>query len=167
MAPGPDIELLKQILVPVDLAGPMAFIYAYVPADRPDDLALSFLEALKAKEPARYAAYLTGMRMVGLKGYSRDEKWHMLDPNRPPKGIAKNSKGVPYGFDDIGEFKNIAHKSRIFHLREGKLFVLLTAYRGKKEDDLTADALNPAIYMRERFLMQRQALMVRRAGSNR
>ena len=86
----------------------------------------------------------------------------MLDESKPIKGVAKD-----VSLKGMGEFKNIGHKSRIYHLREDRMFILLTAYEGKKEDDLTADAVNPALHLRDRFFLERAALTTRRAGGKR
>ena len=88
--------------------------------------------------------------MVGMKGFARWEKWHDLDPKKPPEGILKTKTGQKSSLDGMGVFKNVPHQSRDLPLHgagEG-LIVLLTVYTGKNEDDLTADAINPALRSR-------------------
>ena len=102
-----------------------------------------------------------------MKGYARWEKWHDLDPKKPPKGISKDVSGQRESLDGMGVFKNVPHESRIYHCTEpGGLIVLLTAYTGKNEDDLTADAINPALSARKEYLHRKTQLITRRRTAN-
>lgn len=125
-----------------------------------------FLTRLRVAEPGRLTHYLAAFRMVGQSGYARNEKFRMLDDERPPRGIATDSKGRPYTLKGMGEFKNISHQSRIFFCTGGVagLFVLLSTFEEKKEDDLTAEAINPALRAREEFCRRRDQRLATRGG---
>jgi len=160
-----NVEGYAEILEAIDIQGSHSMLYAYVPkTDVPRDLAWDFLQGLAATDAARHAQYLTTFRRLGMQGHARGEVWHMLDDDRPIKGLAKDVRGDTFSLKHIGEFKNLGHKSRIYHLREDRLIILLTAYEGKNEDKLTADAVNPALHLRERFVRDKAALLMRRAG---
>ncbi len=151
----------RALLEDVDVRGPFYEIYAYRPqASEPPDSAWLFLSALKQKDLARYSKYLVTIRRLGMSGQARFEDWHMLDPKKPPKGLAHDAKLLK----NIGELKNIGHKSRIFHYREERRLILLTAYEGKKEDKLTADSVNPALDLLKRFFHERESLLHKVGG---
>lgn len=164
----PDIAPYAVLLLPIDVGGPERFVYSYTRADGTNEVA-AFLERLKASEPGRYVPYAAGIRMVGQDGRGRGDKYHPLKTKtKIPKGIAADAQGRALSLSGMVVFKNIAHKSRIYGFTEpGGVIVLLTAYEGKKEDDLTADAINPALYAREEYLARKQVLLQKRAGGSR
>jgi len=154
-------EVIDQLLTPIDIGGPRRIIYSYR-HEHGFDYVWTFLEDLKKRHSGRYTRYMTIFRYFGLNGGARGDVWHMLDPEKAPKGIDPKltPNGVKIAIQGIGEFKNIAHKSRILHCNdEGGLCILLTPYKGKKEDDLTADALNPAIAARAEYERRRDQLI--------
>lgn len=120
---------------------------------------IAFLDNLKAKLPAYHTKYITAFRMLSGMGRTPFDKWHMLEKDKVPRGIAKDSKGVPYSLDAVGEFKNISHKSRIYHACYENLIVLLSAFEGKKEDELTAQMVNPALTLRVEYEERRDELI--------
>lgn len=142
--------IVEQLLSPIDTQGDRRFIYSYRRCDGSDEVR-EFLERLKREEPGRYTRYMTSFRFFGM-GRARGDVWHMLDPDDTPKGVNGDITG-------LGEFKNIGHKSRIFHCNEEALCVLLTKFEGKKEDELPADAINPALAARTDYQRRRDQLI--------
>lgn len=142
--------IVAELLSPIDLQGDRRFVYSYR-RQGGDDEAREFLERLKAEEMGRYTKYMTAIRFFGM-GRARGDVWHMLDPKDAPKGVNGS-------LDGIGEFKNIGHKSRIFHCNDGPLCVLLTKFEGKKEDDLPPEPLNRAIAARDEYWKRRNLII--------
>jgi hypothetical protein len=155
----PDISGFASLLSAVDVQGPTRFVYSYL-HEKEGDVVGAFLRRLRETAPGRLVPYTTAMRMVGLQGRASGEKWHMLDKEKVPKGIAKDAKGQQMSLNGIGEFKNIAHKSRIFHCTdEDGLIVLLTFFEGKKENKLSTEAINPALYARQEYIRRKGELI--------
>ncbi|MGC9983246.1 MAG: hypothetical protein ABSF35_06395 [Polyangia bacterium] len=158
----PDIAAFAELLSPIDVAGQARYIYSYIHELTGNEVA-AFLEQLKDDPKGRCSQYVSAFRMVGMKGFARWEKWHDLDPKKPPDGILKTNTGQKSSLDGMGVFKNVPHQSRIYHCTEpGGLIVLLTVYTGKNEDDLTADAINPALRSREEYKRRKTQLIARR-----
>jgi hypothetical protein len=163
----PDISRYAELLGEVCVAGPQRFIYSYR-HEQAGDVVGNFLTELQATEAGRYSSYVAAFQMVGTRGFARNEKHRMLDNDRIPKGIAKTPTGEAESLNGMGEFKNIGHKSRIYHCTmPGGLIVLLTVFTEKKEDALTADAINPALYARREFFRRRDKLLARAQGGGR
>jgi hypothetical protein len=163
----PDIALFAELLHPVDPAGPERFIYAYTRENGTSEVA-AFLEQLRQTAPGRFVHYSVNFRRVGLDGRGRGDKYHPLKTKtKIPKGIAKDASGRELSLSGMVVFKNNSHQSRIYGCTEPDgLIILLTVYEGKKEDDLTADAINPALYAREEYFARKGAMLSRkRAGS--
>lgn len=163
--PPPDISAFAELLAPVWDRGPERYIYSYK-HESSGNLVEEFLAELERKAHARYTNYISSFRRLGTLGPLQmpNEKWRKLDPDRPPPGVLKEFAGKRLSLDGMCEFKNIAHKSRIFHsIEPGGLCVLLTFYTSKKENDLTADAINPALRAREEYLRRKNQLIERRA----
>lgn len=160
MAQDPDIlkAIVAELLHPIDVQGDRRFIYSYRRQDGRDEVR-EFLERLKREQPGRHARYLVAFRMFAL-GRARGDVWHMLDPDKKPKGVSG-------AVGEIGEFKNIGHQSRIFHCNEEKLCVLLTTFESKKENDLPAEAINPALTARDDYLRRRDVIIARILRGNR
>jgi hypothetical protein len=154
LAGDPDIlkALVAELLSPIDVQGDRRFVYSYRRADGTDE-AREFLERLRREEPGRYTKYMTGFRFFGM-GRARGDVWHMLDADTKPKGVNGDISG-------IGEFKNIGHKSRILHCNEEALCILLTKFEGKNEDELPAEAINPALAARDDYMLRREQIIAR------
>jgi hypothetical protein len=123
------------------------------------DVVGDFLRALREKEPGRYSPYHTAFQMMAVRGRVTGEKWHLLDPDKPPSGILKDRTEKKLSLVGMGEFKNIAHKSRIFHHTEPNGLLVLLTFTQKKENRLTADAVNPALRAREEYLRRKLLLL--------
>lgn len=162
MVQPPDISAFAELLSPIDIQGPERYLYSYNDEGAHNQVR-DFLVELEAKAHARYMKYLSAFRMVAQTGRAPWDKWHPLDPKSPPHGVLKDEKGNKISLDGIGEFKNIGHKSRIFHCMEpGGLYVLLTVHTGKNENDLTADSVNPALKMRIEYVRRKGQLLIAR-----
>lgn len=146
--------IITELLHPIDVQGERRFIYSYRREDGSDEVR-AFLERLQREEPGRFARYMTSFRFFGM-GRARGDVWHMLDANKKPKGVTGDVGA-------IGEFKNIGHKSRIFHCDEDALCILLTTLVGKKEDALPPEAINRALAARDDFLRRRNELIISRS----
>lgn len=147
--------IVSDLLNPIDTQGDRRFVYSYRREDGSDEVR-DFLERLQ--QTGRSSRYMVAFRRFSM-GQTRGDVWHMLDSEKTPKGVTGNVKG-------IGEFKNIGHKSRIFHCNEESLCILLTKFEGKKEDDLPAEAINPALAARDDYTRRRDQLIARLRGSH-
>jgi hypothetical protein len=153
----PDVSRFADMLSAIDVAGPARFIYSYVHEDE-GDVVSEFLERLREDKAGRLAKYITAFRMVGQSGMARNDKFRWLDDERVPRGVATDQNGHAYTLKGMGEFKNRDHQSRIFMCTGWVpgLFVLLTVFEKKKENALTAEAINPALRARQEMLRRVQ-----------
>lgn len=141
----------------------MRFIYAYVD-EQGRCLVAEFLDELKRREKKAWSRYRVAMTMLATQGRATGEKWHMLDPKRPPHGILKDARGNKLSLSEMGEFKNTDHQSRIFHMTEpGGIIILLSVFTGKKEDEMTAESVNPALKAREEYRLRKARCLARRS----
>jgi hypothetical protein len=150
----PDVvkAIVTELLHPIDTRGERRFVYSYRRENGSDEVR-EFLERLEKTEKGRYTRYMTAFRFFGM-GRTRGDVWHMLDQDKAPKGVTGDTQG-------IGEFKNIGHKSRILHCNDESLCILLTKFEGKKEDELPAEAVNPALAARDDYFRRRDQLIAR------
>jgi len=144
--------IITELLHPIDVQGDRRFIYSYRREDGRDEVR-GFLERLKRDESGRYARYMASFRFFAL-GRARGDVWHMLDAKKKPRGV-KGDVG------ELGEFKNLGHQSRIFHCNEDALCILLTTFESKKENDLPAEAINPALTARDDYVRRRNLIIAR------
>lgn len=102
--------------------------------------ALDFLDGCDAKTKARYILKFTKMCDFGRL---RGEDYHLLDAK----------KGVKEA-DGLSEFKDIASKSRILAMNDGKRarLVLLHGFGGKKEDRIKPQEILIADRRRQDYL---------------
>ena len=146
------------MLRPIDTTGPQRFIYAYVGEDGRSEVG-DFLDELKRREKWAWSRYRVAFSTMASMGQATGDKWHMLDPKRPPHDILKDERGNKLSLSEMGEFKVTDHLSRIFHTTApGGLMILLTVFTKKNQNEMTAASVNPALKAREE-LRRRKALL--------
>ena len=141
------------------------YIYSYIPNVEDELTPHRFLAEMEARASGHYQGYKATIARVASTGRANDDKWHRLNTTDIPDGVMPGHPDRKHALDDMGEFKHIGDKSRIYHLLEGNLIVMLGALQIKKEDKLKAWMINPSLKLRTEFFTRRANLLRRRAGS--
>jgi hypothetical protein len=143
-------NIIEEMLEPLDpkFLGPVKSIYCYLPSAGGCP-SREFLETQDMKVQATYAKQFEKV-CQGLQ--LRGDRWH---PWNEEDG--KGCKG-------LAEYKDISSKSRVMHVVEGNLHVLLFGFAGKKENKVDRIYVKRAIDLKAEYLSRRDNIRPRSAG---
>ena len=137
------LAIIKEMLIPVATQGTGKQIFLY---KTPDDTvpAQDFLKNLKNHKSkvmrGAYNKYYQFFKMHSDGFTLTGEKWHLLEDNT------------------LGEYKHHKSQTRLFHLTDERMYVVLDGITGKKENKLKAGDVKRVADMRLEYLERRAKL---------